>query len=310
MKRFKELTEELFNECGDYDADDMTIKELKIARNAAENILSMIEDGASVQRWQISAIVKASEELASVCASIRADQEDYDDDEWEDEEDPMYIGFEYPSMYGESTELEEAPLLGPQGSIHRAASADQSDREYAAQRAFKNAWKAKNPGKAWPGYEKAGFKSKYDFKEEADYEVDVEGLPKMYVKGNNPSEVKYSLRKVVKNPEMIRGIERVAKASLQKIFRDKASGKEEVAEETELDEADGTKRNRELFATGRITKDEFDKRMGYGKYKKKDNSKSLNGPGGVYKNLVKRIGEEAELEEAERLAFKMSTKDK
>jgi hypothetical protein len=69
--------------------------------------------------------------------------------------------------------------------------------------------------------------------EETDYEVDVEGLPKMYVKGDNPSQVKNNLRKVVKNPEMIRGVERVAKATLQKIFRDKASGKEEV----ELDEA-------------------------------------------------------------------------
>ena len=355
MKKFKQLTEELFNECSDYGADNMTIKELKIARNAAENILEMIEDGVSVQRWQISAIVKASEELASVCASMRAEEEDYDNG-WEDEEEPIYVGFEYPSMYGESvgglyknatewenaaksrglvvksmthpsgemtkyqiakdkegnnrghfdhatksghlkeeadldesytelsnlksriarsekkikslpdlhpekkrltisvqkdkkkhdelfkkqfkedTELSEAPLLGPQGAIHRAASADQSDREYAAQRSFKNAWKAKNPGKQWPGYEKAGFKSPYDFKEETDFEVDVEGLPKMYVKANNPSEVKTNLRKVVKNPEMIRGIERVAKASLQKIFRDKAMGKDEVSEEVELDE--------------------------------------------------------------------------
>ncbi len=72
-------------------------------------------------------------------------------------------------------------------------------------------------------------------KEETDYEVDVEGLPKMFVKANSPAEVKNNLRKVVKNPEMIRGVERVAKATLQKIFRDKASGKE-VAEEVELDE--------------------------------------------------------------------------
>jgi hypothetical protein len=61
------------------------------------------------------------------------------------------------------------------------------------------------------------------------------------------------------------------------------------------------KRNRELLATGRISKDEFDRRMGYGKYKKsKDPSdKRLDGPGGVYKNLVKRLGEESDLDEAE-----------
>jgi hypothetical protein len=56
--------------------------------------------------------------------------------------------------------MTEAPLLGPQGpnaAIHRAASMDQSDREYAIQRWFKNKWKAEHPGQPWPGYEKAGF---------------------------------------------------------------------------------------------------------------------------------------------------------
>jgi hypothetical protein len=59
------------------------------------------------------------------------------------------------------------------------------------------------------------------------------------------------------------------------------------------------KRNRELLATGRISKDEFDRRMGYGKYKKsKDPSNNrLDGPGGLYKNLVKRMGEEVDLDE-------------
>jgi hypothetical protein len=73
-------------------------------------------------------------------------------------------------------------------------------------------------------------------KEETDYKVSVDGLPDMYVKANSSSEVKNNLRKVVKNPEMIRGVDRVAKATLQKIFRDKAAGKDEVAEEVELDE--------------------------------------------------------------------------
>lgn len=64
-------------------------------------------------------------------------------------------------------------------------------------------------------------------------------------------------------------------------------------------EAEGSvKKNRELLATGRINKDEFDRRMGYGKYKPK-------GPAGVgplgkslYKNLVK-TNEEALSEEAD-----------
>ncbi len=88
-----------------YPADDMTMKELKIACYAAKNILDRLENGQPIQRWQISAIVKAKEELASVYTSLSADE-----DEWEDdyEEEPMYVGFEYPRMYGEEVELDEA----------------------------------------------------------------------------------------------------------------------------------------------------------------------------------------------------------
>lgn len=159
MKSFKKLTEELINEGGgdSMPADEMTISELKIACYAAHNILERIEEGAMIQRWQISAIVKAKEELASVYTSMSADE--IDD---EDEDEGEYVGYEYPRMYGE----------------------------------------------------------------EADYKVTVDGLPDMYVKADSPSEVKNSLRKVVKNPEMIKNVERIAKASLQKMFRDKASGKE------------------------------------------------------------------------------------
>lgn len=75
------------------------------------------------------------------------------------------------------------------------------------------------------------------------------------------------------------------------------------------EEADGRKRNRELYATGRISKDEFDKRMGYGKYKTKDNSKRLDGPGGIYKNLVKRYNEETEILEESDTALANKAKE-
>lgn len=86
MKTFKQLIEEKqqINEGGEmYPGDEMTMKELKIACYAAQNILDRLEDGAMIQRWQISAIVKASEELASVYTSMSADgdeEDDYDDD--------------------------------------------------------------------------------------------------------------------------------------------------------------------------------------------------------------------------------------
>jgi hypothetical protein len=308
MKRFKELTEELLNEGGEmYPADEMTLNELKVACYAAQNILERLENGAMIQRWQISAIVKAKEELASVYTNMSADE--YDDEEWEDEdewedEEPMYVGFEYPSMYGEETEINESELdkaqrkhdralknlkdaedfvngnrasTGGKGSNYSAIgnmTASQKSKHLSsyidahakAKSALNKAKKAANVSEEVEideaSYRDSGARNmmrasqkadrevdkmraqaakraekeaakKKPVEEETDYEVDVEGLPKMYVKGDNPSQVKNNLRKVVKNPEMIRGVERVAKATLQKIFRDKASGKEEV----ELDEA-------------------------------------------------------------------------
>lgn len=315
-----------------YPADEMTMKEVKIACYAAQNILDRLENGAMIQRWQISAIVKAKEELASVYTSMSADDEE--DDEWEDEydEEPMYVGFEYPSMYGEEVEqlsenpwnqrlqkkpgTEELPAP-PKGSVekhgrkfkegdtvvpHTGPHAGVPHKVTHARAGTVNILPMVPVNKH--KYDNTTIRAKHEHlspykepvKEEADFKVTVDGLPDMYVKADSPSEVKNNLRKVVKNPEMIKGVERIAKASLQKMFRDKAAGKE-VMEETDLEEADGTKRNRELLATGRISKDEFDKRMGYGKYKTKDNSKKLDGPGGLYKNLVKRIGEETDLEE-------------
>jgi hypothetical protein len=320
MKRFRELREELLNEGGGdmMPADEMTISELKIACYAANNILERLENGAMIQRWQISAIVKAKEELASVYTSISADEMDMDDmDDMEDEE-PMYVGFEYPSMYGEATEVGKAGpaklvSYGPKGDkvtaskiaghiakrandykggnaelvkklssevakhgdttaneligkhktiaknvgmdakaahnlISGAASAlkeeldldEASYRDSGAQNMMRASRKAdrevdKMRAQAAKRAEKEAAKKK-SVEEETDYKVTVDGLPDMYVKADSPSEVKNSLRKVVKNPEMIRNVERIAKASLQKMFRDKAAGKEEVSEGLDLEE--------------------------------------------------------------------------
>lgn len=107
MKTYKELTEEILSEGHNrYPGDDMTMKELKIACNAAKNIIEMLEDGAELQRWQISAIVVASDELASVCTSMRVDH----DEQMEDEMEMEYDEYGYPSMFGEEVELDEAKL--------------------------------------------------------------------------------------------------------------------------------------------------------------------------------------------------------
>jgi len=114
MKTFKQLIEEKqgLNEGGDmYPADGMTMKELKIACYAAQNILDRLEDGAMIQRWQISAIVKAKEELASVYTSMSAGAED--------EEDGEYDEYGYPSMYGEESEIDEGVKEKIGGIIRR-----------------------------------------------------------------------------------------------------------------------------------------------------------------------------------------------
>lgn len=43
----------------------------------------------------------------------------------------------------------------------RARDIEQSDIEYIEQRQFREKWKSENPGKKWPGYREAGFKSRY-----------------------------------------------------------------------------------------------------------------------------------------------------
>jgi hypothetical protein len=369
MKRFKDLIEEVLEEGSyEYPGDEMTQKELKIAINAAKNILDMIGDGAMVQRWQISAIVKASEELASVCTSMRADEEEEDEYEDEYDEAPMYVGFEYPSMYGESfgglfknaSEWESSAkarglvvksMTHPSGEMtkyqiakdkqgnnrghfdhgiksgqlhevsdkkldayRQKAFADQPagddgsdkyrkrkfgrDLAFAKQTGrakvlatkeeieldeqkmtFQDAEKLKSKHLAAMQHHKKNGNSKgyaahsmvvdkfedaYDrhgtsvipvgrivsasqkafkdhphssIKEELDFKVSVDGLPDMYVKANSTSEVKANLRKVIKKPDSIQSVDRVTQAMLKKIFRDKSMGKEEIEEDSEVDES-------------------------------------------------------------------------
>lgn len=77
-------------------------------------------------------------------------------------------------------------------------------------------------------------KSFKSFYEAMTFKVDVEGLPAMYVDGNSPGEVKNHLRKLVKQPSMIKSVKRQTKHDVKKMYRDKAQGKE-VDEMTQQD---------------------------------------------------------------------------
>lgn len=71
------------------------------------------------------------------------------------------------------------------------------------------------------------------------FEVDIEGMPKVYMDGNSPSQVKAHLRKLVKQPSMIKSVSRVTKHDVKKAYRDKAQGKDEVKEENRRDRLRG-----------------------------------------------------------------------
>ena len=85
------------------------------------------------------------------------------------------------------------------------------------------------------GYLKKKYNEDVELGEETTFEVEVEGLPTMYVKAKSPGEVKANLRKIVKQPSMITGVSRVTDAEMKKVFRDKAQGRDK--DDDDLDEA-------------------------------------------------------------------------
>jgi hypothetical protein len=93
--------------------------------------------------------------------------------------------------------------------------------------------------------------------DETNYKVEVDNLPTMYIDAKSPSDVKKTLRRLLKKPDMIQDIQRVTDADVRKHFRLKAQGKDE---EGEVEESRGHKvistalRNRQTrqsFATGK-----------------------------------------------------------
>ena len=64
-------------------------------------------------------------------------------------------------------------------------------------------------------------------KEETNFEVNIEGLPMMFMSGMSPGEIKAKLRGIVKQPSMINSVKRVTDATVRKTFRLKAQGRDE-----------------------------------------------------------------------------------
>ena len=67
--------------------------------------------------------------------------------------------------------------------------------------------------------------TKEDVNEDMTFKVEVEGLPALFMSGNSPGQVKNHLRKLIKQPSMIKSVERQTKHDVKKMYRKKAQGK-------------------------------------------------------------------------------------
>jgi len=78
---------------------------------------------------------------------------------------------------------------------------------------------------------RAAAKSTTGIKEETNFQVNIEGLPMMFMSAMGPGELKQKLRKIVKQPSMIQSVKRVTDADVKKTFRLKAQGRDEEENE-------------------------------------------------------------------------------
>jgi hypothetical protein len=67
-------------------------------------------------------------------------------------------------------------------------------------------------------------------KEDTSFKVSIDGLPDMYMNDKTPGALLQKLRKIVKQPSLIKDINRTTKNKVKKAYRDKAQGREEVKE--------------------------------------------------------------------------------
>lgn len=99
-------------------------------------------------------------------------------------------------------------------------------------------WMKKNLKGSWAKYAIESIA----VKEDTSFEVNIEGLPMMFMSGMGPGQIKAKLRKIVKQPSMIQSVKRVTDADVKKTFRLKAQGRDE--EEDQVDESSYEKLNK------------------------------------------------------------------
>ena len=89
-----------------------------------------------------------------------------------------------------------------------------------------------------------------EINEEADYKVNVEGLPTFFMTGSSAEDIKKKLRMMLKKTDMIQSVDRVTKADVKKAFRMKGMGKDEELDE-DIERRADTKRVKVRLPNGR-----------------------------------------------------------
>ena len=63
-------------------------------------------------------------------------------------------------------------------------------------------------------------------KEDTSFKVTIDGLPDMYMDAKTPGALLQKLRKIVKQPSLIKDVDRITKNKVKKAWRDKAQGRD------------------------------------------------------------------------------------
>jgi len=78
-------------------------------------------------------------------------------------------------------------------------------------------------------------------KEDTSFKVSIEGLPDLYMNDKTPGALLQKLRKIIKQPSLIRDVGRIDKQKVKKAYRDKAQGREVGEDNTVLGDYGTTK---------------------------------------------------------------------
>lgn len=95
------------------------------------------------------------------------------------------------------------------------------DEKKLTPKEIKRAIASIKPPKKKPTLPKAPWEDEKKTNESFDFRVNVDGFPEMFMSGNSPGEVKTALRKLVKQPSMVKSVKRVTTHDKKKEYRAK-----------------------------------------------------------------------------------------